>query len=425
MYNAIHTVDPKTSLPKPDASGKIALKISETKWTIAAADELTKYLKFSTAKVLKLIPETLPIGEAMDATGTDVVWSIPSASLVTQFTGIQFQIQAETTILNQADLKKAMNPVLGLVGLSLPLLDWKINTLGMGLYFLETLKPGVSGLPGFICPQGKKGCKPKDWETGSEKLPEVGAFVIGQTSKVCSKATADFSISLLGVTADSAKDLPGAIAKWHNDQLAKAKSMFTVPDCTKKSLAGDMGGGGGAAVETSICLMQALKVENGVVSATMHPGANYNAGGFMQMMSKSIKDGSFALTVGGKSIKADASKASKNVLPKCSAADEAAAKAAGAAFACDGGAAPAPAPAPGPGPSGPPAHKHKKLSAGADAGIALGLMAFLGGLAAAIFAIRQSRAQDEDPTSGKNDIEDSLMAEEGGDEDYFGESGGK
>jgi hypothetical protein len=66
-----------------------------------------KYLKFSTAAVLKLLPlpPVVAIGTAMEATGTDVVWSIPAASLVTQFTGVQFQIQAEAMILNQDNLK--------------------------------------------------------------------------------------------------------------------------------------------------------------------------------------------------------------------------------------------------------------------------------------------------------------------------------
>jgi hypothetical protein len=325
-------------LLKPDpTTGKTILTIPKQMFTIAAGDELVEHLKFSTVSVLKLspLPPVLAVAQALEATGTDVVWSIPKASLVTQFTGVQFQIQAETTILNQDTLKMAMNPVLQLVGMELPLLDWKMNTLGMGLYFLNLVEPDKT-LPAFICPSGDEGCKASDWET-SGTLPEVGSFVMGHPSKACSTKTADFEISMLGITADDVKQLPAAFAKWQNEQLAKAGSKFTVPDCTKTSMGGDLGGGGADAKPIAVCLMQDLKLVDGKISATMHPGAGYNAGGFMQMLSAAIDDGTFALDVSGTGapLKADPKAARK--LPSCSTADLADAKAAGAEFACGGG----------------------------------------------------------------------------------------
>jgi len=338
LYDAIKIADTTgTAAPllKPDdTSGKTTLTIPQQAFTIAAGDDLVKYLKFSTAAVLKLLPlpPVVAIGTAMEATGTDVVWSIPASSLVTQFTGVQFQIQAEAMILNQDNLKTMLNPALSLVGLGLPLLDWKVNTLGMALYFLTLVSPDQT-LPGFICPQGNEGCKAAAWETSTSKLPKVGSFVIGHTSKACSKATADFEINLLGITSDNYQELPAAIAKWQNEQLSKGGSKFTVPDCSQKSMGGDMGGDA-AAVETAVCLVQGLKFDpaTNTVSGTMHPGANFNAGGFMQLMAAGIEDDSFSLTVGSTPIKADPSVARK--LPSCSAADLAEAKAAGAEFAC-------------------------------------------------------------------------------------------
>jgi len=336
------------------------------------------------------------IGEIMTLLGTDITWRIAPGSIKTMFTGVQAQIEMDIKVFDtKAVAANFKIPAEAVKLLPPPLFTDSINFLAM----IEKYIPKVT-LPKFL-----------------SQAP-TGSVTIGTISTECSKETADFGMTLLGVTLDSLKpaDVQKALATAANKEIALVKGNLGMPDCTKMSdvistpaIVGPPKFPGGKTTAAAICLFEVAHPSTwevhtdefgaaaGVkITGTTSAGADMNAGGSNAYLSKMIAAGTLDVSSLGKGATVDKDTSG---ISCCSDADAKAAPTGGcgpAGVQCTSGPAPGPAPGPSPGPGG---SGSGGSNVGKDVGIAVGSL-FLVGAGAALFMKHKKKKSEKEELLG-------------------------